>query len=149
MILSVAQFEHSLSCLLTIRSSRLLLLQVFRNFSFSFLLSLVAVVIEHDIHFLERPTLGLGHDKVRPCARQNAEDGKEGVGPETGVLYQWRSDQALKTMASSSVGSKLQCGECAFSSPTTYDDEVVQPIRARRQSHSLGSQRGREDFYNR
>lgn len=97
MIFSMDQHESSLSSLFTVRSSRQLLLQVFCNFAFSILLSLVAVVLEHNVHFLERPALGFGHDKVGPYTRQNAENSEECVGSETGVLYQWRSDQALET----------------------------------------------------
>lgn len=55
-----------------------------------------AVVLEDIVHLLQSFAVGLG-DKVKgPRERQEAKDGEKHIGPESGILYHGRSDQALQ-----------------------------------------------------
>lgn len=61
----------------------------------SSLLFFAIYVFEHVVHLLQSSPTSLRNKEKCPHQRQKTEDGKEGVGPVTGVLHQRRSDQPL------------------------------------------------------
>ena len=54
-----------------------------------------ADILEDMIHLLEGPAPSFWNEEISPNKRQQAEDGEEGISPETSVLYQWRRYQTL------------------------------------------------------
>lgn len=59
------------------------------------LLWLAADVFEDVVHLLQSSTICLRNEKECPHERKEAEDGKEYIRTEAGVLYQWRCDETL------------------------------------------------------
>lgn len=81
---------------------------------------LAAEIFEHLVHLLEGPAVRLGNEEEGPNEGQKTKDGEKCIRSESRVLYQWRGDEA--------------------------NDEVIEPVGASGEGHSLCAQGGGEDF---
>jgi hypothetical protein len=95
------------------------------------LLGFAADVFEHIVHLLQCPPGRLGNAEEGEDKRNKTEDREEDVGSCPGVLNQgWCNETLLPTLISQCNARRMR---------TTYDDEVVEPVRARRERDALGS----------
>jgi hypothetical protein len=71
------------------------------------LLRFAADVLEHLVHIFQAPACSLRYDEVGEDEGEQAEDCKECVGSETGVLNERRSDETLQNVSPLLLGAHV------------------------------------------
>lgn len=66
-------------------------------------------IFEHMVHLFEGPAPRLWNEEECPDKGQQTEDGEEGISAESCILYQWGSDQALKSPIRSDGDKYIIC----------------------------------------